>query len=130
MSSSHTPDIAVLEQRLQAERRDMLKQLEARLHRAGEPARLALSADAGEIDDRLEADILNDTSIAMLDHELVRLREIDGALERIKGHSYGICTDCGEAIAAPRLEAEPATAHCIACQERIEKRQGNHHARF
>jgi DnaK suppressor protein len=48
---------------------------------------------------------------------LARLRE---ALEQIDSGSYGICEDCGEAIALKRLMARPTTTHCIDCQSRKE----------
>lgn len=41
------------------------------------------------------------------------LAEIDLALERLDGGTYGVCEVCGEPIAGPRLEALPATRYCI-----------------
>jgi RNA polymerase-binding transcription factor DksA len=43
------------------------------------------------------------------------LHEIDRALQKLDGGTYGICERCGKLIAADRLEAMPATALCIAC---------------
>jgi DnaK suppressor protein len=37
------------------------------------------------------------------------------ALARIETGDFGYCTECGEAIAAARLEFDPALALCIAC---------------
>ena len=39
------------------------------------------------------------------------------------GHS-GTCSDCGEAIGWPRLNAQPTAERCIACQEKLEIRTG------
>jgi DnaK suppressor protein len=55
------------------------------------------------------------------DHQILRM--IQEALERIKDHSYGVCTDCEEEIQFKRLEAVPWARHCIHCQSRREKRQ-------
>ncbi len=37
------------------------------------------------------------------------------ALTRLEEGDYGFCTDCGEEIAAKRLELDPATPKCISC---------------
>lgn len=45
-----------------------------------------------------------------------QLAEVNGALERIKDGTYGICTNCGNTINAERLEALPYAELCIDCQ--------------
>ncbi len=40
---------------------------------------------------------------------------IDAALDRLARDEYGICTSCGTAIPAARLEAMPETPQCISC---------------
>jgi len=45
-----------------------------------------------------------------------QITEVDKALKRIKDGSYGICTNCGEAINPERLEALPFAEFCINCQ--------------
>ena len=51
------------------------------------------------------------------------VEEIDRALARFGDGSYGLCTQCHDAIAPARLRALPATAHCIACASAIERGQ-------
>ena len=46
------------------------------------------------------------------------LQAIEEALGRIEDGSYGICRDCGEPIAEPRLKAIPWTRVCITCKEK------------
>ncbi|MBP7776745.1 MAG: TraR/DksA family transcriptional regulator [Acidobacteria bacterium] len=46
------------------------------------------------------------------------LQAIDEALVRIDKGAYGVCRDCGEPIAEPRLNAIPWTRVCIACKEK------------
>jgi DnaK suppressor protein len=41
------------------------------------------------------------------------LDEVDAALERLEGGTYGTCEVCGKPIGAARLEAMPATRFCI-----------------
>jgi DnaK suppressor protein len=46
------------------------------------------------------------------------LQAIEDALRRIDDGTYGVCRDCGEAIAPARLDAIPWTRVCIACKEK------------
>jgi RNA polymerase-binding transcription factor len=46
------------------------------------------------------------------------LQAIEEALARIDKGLYGICRDCGEPIAEPRLKAIPWTRVCISCKEK------------
>lgn len=46
------------------------------------------------------------------------LQAIEEALQRLEKGTYGICRDCGEPIAAPRLNAIPWTRVCITCKEK------------
>ncbi len=50
------------------------------------------------------------------------LGEIDAALKRIDDGTYGICTNCGQPIAAERLEAVPWATLCIDCKRKEEGR--------
>ena len=43
------------------------------------------------------------------------IEEIDAALQRIADGRYGTCAACGQAIAAKRLRALPATRFCVEC---------------
>ena len=46
-----------------------------------------------------------------------RIRRIDAALERIDEGEFGYCVNCGEAIAAKRLEFDPTSPRCLGCAE-------------
>lgn len=46
------------------------------------------------------------------------LQAIEEALYRIEKGTYGVCRDCGEAIADARLNAIPWTRVCITCKEK------------
>jgi DnaK suppressor protein len=43
------------------------------------------------------------------------LSEVEHALGKLEGGSYGVCENCGQPIAPARLEANPAARHCINC---------------
>lgn len=42
------------------------------------------------------------------------------AIVRLEQGAFGICEDCGTAIAKPRLDALPYTPFCIACETKRE----------
>ena len=62
-------------------------------------------------------------SCSIRDRELIKLRRIDMALEKINDSTYGICEDCGEAIGHKRLENQPWADLCIVHAEEKEREQ-------
>lgn len=52
---------------------------------------------------------------ALLRDARAQLAELDAAVDRLYAGDYGRCVVCGVEISAARLEALPATQHCIAC---------------
>jgi DnaK suppressor protein len=108
---------------LLARRKALLSDIRTRLHR-DENSTLALLNHLQEVSDWAEADLLNDTEIALLGTELSELRDIDSALLRIKAGTYGTCVDCGDPIPPERLQAQMIAQRCIACQMKADKRHG------
>lgn len=53
-----------------------------------------------------------------LAHAGARVDELDRAIARARGGSYGTCVGCGGAIGRDRLEALPAATTCISCAAR------------
>lgn len=51
------------------------------------------------------------------------LNLIDDALSRIRGGTFGLCEDCGDAIELKRLQARPTASLCICCKEAQERRE-------
>ncbi|MGA2983436.1 MAG: TraR/DksA C4-type zinc finger protein [Terriglobia bacterium] len=45
------------------------------------------------------------------------LKEIERALARCAGGTYGVCEACGEDISPNRLKAIPWARYCVTCQE-------------
>ena len=48
------------------------------------------------------------------------LRDINGALERIKKGEYGICKYCGEEIGKKRMQARPVASACVKCKTKLQ----------
>ncbi len=51
--------------------------------------------------------------------DVMLLREIQDALDRVGEGSFGMCMECDEPISTKRLEAIPWARHCITCQEEL-----------
>lgn len=67
-----------------------------------------------------DAEEVNETLIMSQDAEK-KIKEINGALERIKNGTYGYCQKTGEEIGVKRLKIEPTAKFCIEAQEEMEK---------
>lgn len=64
-----------------------------------------------------------DDCVSRLEHAQAELEAVLAALQRQDDGCWGECTLCGETIAAARLQAMPAAALCLACQQDIERRE-------
>ncbi|MGH7723467.1 MAG: TraR/DksA C4-type zinc finger protein [Candidatus Dormibacteria bacterium] len=51
------------------------------------------------------------------------LHELEAALRRLDAGTYGTCEICAKPIAEGRLEAKPATRHCVEDQAKAERAQ-------
>lgn len=96
---------------LMAERDHLLTQLRL-MGRAPGTTELAFDegfADSGQVTaERGEVDALAGSLTE-------NLSEIEDALVKLEGGTYGQCEDCGTAIAPDRLEAMPSARFCITC---------------
>ena len=70
--------------------------------------------------DEAMASALVDFEVAAIDRHIHELREIEAARERMRHGSYGICSDCGNAVPYARLSAYPAAKRCLGCQQKQE----------
>lgn len=105
-------------QELNRIRRDLEEKRNA-LRSALEDRRTPRPADA---DNRDRADLANDyrarnrrAALTSMDEQ--QLAQIDHALTRMDQGSYGMCEQCGNPIAAKRLEFLPQATLCMSCQE-------------
>jgi len=58
-----------------------------------------------------------------LEAERSLLSELDAALARMENDTYGVCAECGERVALPRLLAIPEARTCIQCARRAPSRR-------
>ena len=62
----------------------------------------------------------DEIAFAVADHRARQLAEVTRALEEINAGRYGVCRECGEAIAKARLKVMPFATRCVECQTRLE----------
>jgi len=127
MSAKAPPPTAAerraLEARLGERQRALRAEIRAHLKGTGDSGVVGLSSVPAETDDWGVGDEMAARDIAEARHLLAELADVEGALGRVAAGSYGECIDCGEAIAAARLDAYPAATRCVACQGALEKRE-------
>lgn len=121
MSHLTSDDVARLEAELDRQRGAVLAAIRQRLHQPDHPDQLALANHFTEVREQGEADLLNDTELEQLKHELAGLEAIDDALARVHGGTYGLCARCAARISLKRLRAQPTARMCLPCQEALEK---------
>ncbi len=105
---------------LEEKREDMLQ-------RAKQTLSEDMTLDQDDLPDEMDlasSEYLQSFTFRLRGREKVFLDKIAQALERIEDGTFGTCDECGEPIAAKRLEARPETTLCIRCkedQERVER---------
>lgn len=120
-TDSQRDELAV---RLAARRQTLRAEVQRELANSDDPRIAGFKNELAATEDWVLADILTDLDVATVSRDIAELSEVEAALARIADGSYGTCSDCGEAIGWPRLNAQPTADRCIACQEKLEARAG------
>jgi len=71
--------------------------------------------------DRATAESDRAFTLRLRDRERKLTKKIQKAVDRIDDGEYGICQECGDDIAIPRLKARPMTTLCINCKSKQEE---------
>lgn len=121
MTALNSEQQQALRQRLQTRARMLggeLRDLSAERQATGPAKRPAETPDdAGDQGEQVQRDEVRE---AEQNRDAVELAAIDAALRRMDGGRYGACVDCGIDIPPARLQAQPAAARCVACQQKLE----------
>jgi DnaK suppressor protein len=75
----------------------------------------------GDDFDEIQETVRREIGFATRELLVERVYRLQAALERLRDGEYGICVECGEAIAAARIRALPEVQTCIRCQDRLER---------
>ena len=115
--------------------KDVKKKLEAELNRTVERIRhmggtatsvqtMNALGDTSQLADEVDVIQINeDREMSFATRSLLveRANRLAEALERLRDGEYGVCQECGEAIAPARLKAMPEVMTCVRCQDRLER---------
>ena len=95
------------------------KQTEILSESGGKPLQTSMGSNTRQGDLADQADGTNEVHVQLKvkQTDAKILQAIEEALWRMEKGTYGICRDCGEEIAAARLNAIPWTRVCITCKE-------------
>ncbi len=103
-----------------AEFRDELERQLAKLEKSmtvTDEALKTVELDQGAVGRLSRMDSLQNQSLAkeLRERESVRLALIQEALRRLDAGTFGVCTACGEQVAAERLFVFPESGTCAPC---------------
>lgn len=118
-------DIEVLKQALLEKRRQILRNVTEFEDEALKKSRLDASGDLSSMPIHM-ADLGTDNyeqefALDLMDSERKLLKEIDDALGRIEGGTYGVCEGTGKAIRKARLKAQPWARYCVEYARMLEQ---------
>jgi len=82
------------------------------------PASMDVNSRQGDLADQASGNNEVHIQLKLKQTDAKILQAIEEALFRMEKGTYGICRDCGDPIAGPRLEAIPWTRVCITCKEK------------
>jgi DnaK suppressor protein len=102
--------------RRRAELRDLIAERRAALERH--------STGAGAVEDSVDTAFRRSSAEVeseMIEHYLREVARIEAAEARAAAGIFGICAGCMLPIDESRLQANPTSLRCLACQERYEK---------
>ena len=75
---------------------------------------------APDVYDESQLAVERELVIHGLDRESALLRDVRGAIRRLKEGTYGVCLRCEMEIGAKRLNAVPWAPLCLECQEKAD----------
>jgi RNA polymerase-binding protein DksA len=115
-----TIEIEEFKERLLEERRRLVETLE-HLHDENEDETSELSPSDNHLGDMASVTFDRELDEGLEEGAERRLEQIDAALARIEGGSFGMCEVCGRPIGIERLRAVPWATLCIDDQRKQDR---------
>jgi RNA polymerase-binding transcription factor DksA len=116
-------DAAALAEKLRSERRSLLGTYGC----TGEDLDTIEATRETELEDRSQEEAASEMLVRLGERDFAELREIEGALHRVRAGTYGSCVTCSAPIALGRLRAKASVANCSAC---ADHRDGEAHEKW
>ena len=110
-----------LRQTLENRHRELREEIRQGLLDTRDQHFIDLAGQVRDLEEESVADLLVDLDLSLIDKHVGEIRDIDSALLRMRTGSYGVCNDCDEPIAPPRLTAFPTAKRCLNCQVNHER---------
>jgi len=104
-------NIAEIRQNLEKERARVIKRM--RGHAQQNQRQKPRNQDSADL---AQSYTLQEQNILLSERDEAQLTQIETALQKIKDGQYGVCDNCGQAIAPGRLAVLPYANLCITCQ--------------
>ena len=82
-----------------------------------EPEALSTSVQSPDAVEFAVRTLEQDVTVVTANLRSRTLKEIESALARCAGGTYGVCEACSEEISPNRLKAIPWARYCVTCQE-------------
>lgn len=120
-----TLDIASARARLEEERARLMDEIDQLVHTdfpEDEPTIEGHPGRGNHIAETASQTAEHDKSLALLQNLRALETSVENALRKLDRGTYGICDECGNAIAPERLAAIPWATLCITCKARQERR--------
>ena len=64
---------------------------------------------------RMDSIIDKEMSIAKLERQKLRLKQLEEALKNLGNEDFGVCIDCGEDIELKHIKSNPTVKKCFDC---------------
>ncbi len=93
------------------------KRQELLAHTRSGPEALAVSVQCPDDMEFAVQTVEQDVNVTTASVRTRMLKQIDHALQRVAGGTYGECQACGEQISSNRLKAVPWAEYCLTCEE-------------
>lgn len=119
-ATASSPDHAALEQQLRQRRRQLRGEIHDTLLRVDAERYTTVAGQLAEAQEQSLAGLLTEVGHADVARDVEEIRDIEGALERLRLGTYGTCIRCGTSIPAARLQAYPTAKRCLPCQQQHE----------
>lgn len=114
-------ELADLCGQLEGREAQLAAEVRALTREAAEAPTPAQPGSTGDIGDQGEARTREALRSSEQERDVMELRQIAEAKERMEQGRYGQCVDCGEPIPLKRLQALPFSLRCLSCQSHVEK---------
>jgi DnaK suppressor protein len=108
-----TLDLKTFDEKLTIRARELARSLAAR-------NQIEIETSADDFDNAL-ASAERESSAQALSQDMLLLRQVEAARERLHHGTFGVCQCCEEEIAPKRLQAIPWAQYCVSCQASAEE---------